>query len=230
MSSGLAAITLSMPSITSGTIFSSRRANNGLNAENPFVAAMNLDIAGGQITNAAKGVTNIAKEYKNSFANGLVSAEQSIKNLAKGDKILRGCGKVLNFTANNINPLICATGGVNVLVADDKMDEAARQGLALSTMFGCEAGAKRVIGLPYTEKVNGKKMTFKREGLYKKNPFLEKQATALKDYCETTKVFNKSLKFAPACLKGLGFALASIFGYKLGDKVGNMMLGERKSA
>lgn len=230
MSSGLAAITLSMPSITSGTIFSSRRANNGLNAENPFVAAMNLDIAGGQITNAAKGVTNIAKEYKNPLAEGVVSAEQSIRNLAKGDKILRGCGKVLKFTANNINPLICATGGVNVLVADDKMDEAARQGLALSTMFGCEAAAKRVIGLPYTEKVNGKKVAFKREGLYKKNPFLEKQATALKDYCETTKVFNKSIKFAPGCLKGLGFALASIFGYKLGDKVGNMMLGERKSA
>ena len=77
MSLGLT-ISAFMPSITSSGIFSSRRANNGANAmasNNPFVGLMNFDIAGGQILNAAKGVSNIARESKNSLATNIISAE-----------------------------------------------------------------------------------------------------------------------------------------------------------
>lgn len=231
MTSGLA-ISAFMPSITSSGIFSSRRANNGVDAlasNNPFVGAMNFDIAAGQVTNAAKGVANIAKESKNALASGIVSAEESIKALSKSDKVLNGIGKVVNFTADHINPLIVATGAVKVACADDKADAAVSEGLALGAMFGSEAIAKRVIGMPMMKKneVTGKKVPVAREGYYKKNPFLEKQASALKDYCETAKVCNKSIKFLPGALKGLAFVMASIGGYKLGHSVANLILDKQ---
>lgn len=262
MSAGLA-ISAFMPSITSGTVFSTRRANSGaeaMAASNPFVGVMNFDIATGQIANAAKGVANIARESKNSIANGIISAEESIKALSKGDKVLNGLGKVVNFTAENINPFIVATGAVKVACSDDKVDAGARETLALGTMFASEYAAKNVLGMPINKKfnnktmkvikgglydlstgkpeliakegkykiLNGKKLIIDRGALYKKSTFLEKQASAIKDYCATNKLFNKmSLKFVPGTLKGLGFVAASIGGYKLGAAAGDKLLGER---
>ena len=83
--SGLA-ISAFLPSITSGGIFSTRRAASAANANNPFVGAMNADIAGGQALNVAKGVSNIAKYSNNTLSADIISAEESIKNLAKTDK------------------------------------------------------------------------------------------------------------------------------------------------
>ena len=220
MAAGLAVIS----PITSSFIFSTRRANNGieaLNASNPIVGAMNLDIAGGQITNAAKGIAEVARTSKHSIASEILSAEESIKALSKTDKIVRGVGKVLDFTAKNINPLICATGALKVACTkEDKVDAAIVEGAAIGTMLGVtEPGAKRILGL-------GKH----KEGLYKKNPFLNKQAEALKDYCNTKKLFNKvSLKAAPAVFKGLGFVASSIAGYKLGNYVGEKVVELKNS-
>lgn len=227
MSSGFA-ISAFMPSVISSSIFSTRRANTGaeaISASNPFVGAMNMDIAGGQMLNVAKGVSTIAKESKSSFASGITSAEESIKALSKSGKVLNGIGKVLSFTADNINPIICATGAVKVLTAEDKTNAAIQEGLALGTMFACEAGAKKLFGLPKFEKVNGQKVAIKRDPLLRKNPFLEKQSEALKDFCETTKICNKSIKWIPGTLKGIGFACASIAGYKLGLALADKVVG-----
>lgn len=228
MSSGIA-IASFMPSIVSSGIFSSRRANSGADAlaqSNPFVAAMNMDIAGGQILNAAKGISAIAKESNSAVATGFNSAEESIKALTKGDKVLNGFGKVLNFTSNYINPLITATGAIKVLTADDKKDAAIREGLGLGTMFAAEAAAKRVIGMPIIKKVNGQRVAVAREGLYKHNPFAAQQVEALNDFCNTKKIFNKSLKFLPGLLKGLAFVSASIAGYKLGSTIADTIIEE----
>ena len=220
MTSGLAAIS----PITSSFIFSTRRANSGieaLNASNPIVGAMNLDIAGGQITNAAKGIAEVARDSKHYLASEILSAEESIKALSKSDKIVRGIGKVLDFTAKNINPLICATGALKVACTkEDKVDTAITEGAAIGTMLGVtEPGAKRILGL-------GKH----KDGLYKQNPFLNKQAEALKDYCNTKKLFDSvSLKGVPAILKGLGFVTASIAGYKLGHYIGSEIVEWKNS-
>lgn len=262
MSAGLA-ISAFMPSITSSGIFSTRRANSGLEAMNntPLVGAMNLDIASGQLFNAAKGASGIAKDYKNSIAQGIVSAEESIKKLAKEGKILKGCGKVLSFTGDNINPIICATGAIKVACAEDKSEALIQEGMALGTMFTFERGAKALLGMPKgmkfdkntmeiasdgiynvaegkreliakagQYKIDGKKLTVTREGLYKNNPFLDKQVSAFKDYCATKKVLGKSIKYAPSVLKGLGFALASIVGYKLGLATSKLFIDEEKQS
>ena len=243
MTSGLAI----MPLVFSNGTFCTRRTQSGadaLTAGNPYVGAMNMNIAGGQILKAAEGVTSIAKESKNTLASSITSAEESIKALSKGDKVLSGIGKVMSFTADHINPLICATGAVKVLTSDDKTDSAIREGLALSTMFASEAAAKKLIGMPKTSKfnpdtmkvendglyelLNGEKHLVAKDGKYKIIPFIDKQVSALNDYCETTKLCNKSLKFVPGMLKGLGFVCASIAGYKLGMAVADQIIGKKE--
>ena len=77
----------------------------------------------------------------------------------------------MSFTADHINPLICATGAVKVLTSDDKTDSAIREGLALSTMFASEAAAKKLIGMPKTSKFNPDNC------LMEKNILLQKMAS-----------------------------------------------------
>lgn len=230
MSKGLA-ISAFMPSITSCGIFSTRRMGNGADAvasNNPFVGIMNFDIAGGQILNAAKGAANIARETKNATASGIISAEKTIKNLSEGNKVLGGAGKVLNFTADNVNPVICLAGAVKIACSDDKTDTAIKEGMALGTMFAAEGAAKRILGMSKTKNKNGKYIAVEREGLYKKNAFLKKQAAALKDYCAVKTFCNKSLKFLPGTLKGLAFAAASIGGYKTGLAIADKIVPKKR--
>lgn len=163
--SGLAISTF-LPAITSGGIFSTRRASSAANANNPFVGAMNADIAGGQALNVAKGVSNIAKYSNNTLSADIMSAEESIKNLAKTDKVIGGISKVLNFTADNINPIICATGAVKVACSDNKKETAIEEGTALGVMFGSEALAKRIIGIPKNMTFDSKTMVEKADGIY----------------------------------------------------------------
>lgn len=163
------AITAFLPSITSGGIFSTRRMNSATEASNPFVSAMNADIAGGQALNVAKGVSNVAKYSNNALSANIMSAEESIKNLAKTDKVVGGVSKVLNFTADHINPIICATGVVKVACADDdkRAETAIEEGSALGTMFACERGAKAFLGIPKTTKFDPETMKEKADGIYK---------------------------------------------------------------
>ncbi len=251
-----------LPSITSSGVFSFRKVDSAANSTNPFVGAMNMDIAGGQVLNAAKGVSNVAKYSKGSISSGILSAEESIKNLAKTDKIVGGISKVLNFTANNINPIICATGVAKVACAKDekRTETAIEEGTALGVMFGSETLAKRIIGIPKNMKFDSKTMTEKedgiykivdgkeeliakkgeykltdkqlvvnREGWYKESTWLKKQTDAIKDYCETKKVLNRSIKFLPGTLKGIGFVCASIGGYNLGLSAADMILGKESA-
>ena len=231
MSAGLTVSAL-LPQMTSSGIFSTRRVNQGAECinNNPCVGLMNIDIAAGQGMNIAKGVSNIARNGTTTLSANIVKTEQRIKSCAKNDKVIRGIGKVVNFTADNINKLITAAGVVKVLCADDKESAAIQEALALGTMFASEAVAKRLIGMPKYEYKDGKKVAVERKGWYKSNPFLEKQASAFTDYCQTKKVFNRSLKYLPGCLKGLGFALASIGGYKLGLSAADLILQESKKA
>ena len=232
MTSGIA-ISAFMPSIISSSIFSSRRVNSGadaLAASNPLVGAMKMDIAGGQILNAAKGVSTIARESTSALASSITSAEESIKALSKGDKIINGFGKVLNFTADNINPIICATGAVKVLTADDKEEAFIKEGMGLGTMFLSEGLAKRVLDMPEFKNVDGKRVALKRTNSFKVSPFVERQAEAFKDFCETTTICNKSIKFLPGMLKGMGFVAASILGYQLGTAAAENIVANTKVA
>lgn len=222
---GIASIALFAPVVASNAIFSARRAKRGADAidENPLFALANFDIAAGQILKGGRAAKALAIAADPTLSGVNFGATEAIKEASKSSKFLKGAGKVLNFTADNINPIIVGTGALKVLGSDDKWDAAARESTALLCMFGAEATAKRVVGMPYTEKINGKSVSFKREGLYKKL-FSEKQMKAMQDYAAT----RKGLKMAVGGAKGLLFVGASIAGYKLGNKLADAVLGENK--
>lgn len=239
MTSQVASIALFAPVVASNAVFSVRRASRGVEAidENPVYAAMNMDIAAAQVTKgarAAKALSIISeggsKEAIEKATNVTKGAAENIKNASKTAKFLKGTQKVINFTADHINPVICVTSGVKVLNSEDKPQATAEETIRLGTMFGAEAIAKRVVGMPYTKKVNGKNITFKREGLgeqFYNDVFSAKQKEALEQFAKT-KTF---VKYLPSAAKGLLFVGASIGGYKLGDKiVNNIFVPEQQRA
>lgn len=238
MTSPVASIALFTPVVASNAIFSFRRASRGVDAidDNPMYAAMNMDIAAAQVTKgarAAKALSIVAedgsKEALELASNVTNSAAEKIKaasNVSKTAKVLNGAQKIINFTADHINPVICVTSGFKVLGSEDKVDEGARETIRLGSMFGAEALTKRVVGMPYTKKVNGKNVTFKREGLgekFYKEVFSIKQKEAIEQAVKTKAV----LKYLPSTAKGLLFVGASIGGYKLGDKIAENFLGPK---
>ena len=220
MTSGVQAIALIAPVVTTNTIFSMRRANRGLDniGEHPMYGAMNLDIAAGQILKGTRAALTSNPVLEHEIGTAL-------NGVANSSKFMKGVSKVLNFTADNINPIICVTGGLKVLGSDDKLDTAARETLSLSTMFAFEGAAKSILGMPAIKRVNGKTVKIAREALYKKSPFITKQIEAFEDYCAVKKLFNKiPLNGLPGILKGVGFVLASIYGYKLGAKIASKII------
>ena len=230
---GVAAITSFLPLTISGLIFSSRRLNKAIEADDPMVSIMNLDIATGQVFKASECAMNIAEESKknNIIPNLMTSAEENIKNASKGAKALQAAEKAIKFTADHINPIIMVTSGVKIATSDDKERTAMTEVPAVATMlFVGEPAYKKLTGIAKNKRVNGKLTAIEQEALYKKNPFLKKQAEALNDFCAT----KKFLKHAPKVLKGLGFVGASICSYELGKAAGTIaadkILGEKNSS
>lgn len=247
MTAGIQLIALSAPLVASNAVFSMRRASRGIDAmtDNPFYGAMNMDIAAGQTLKGARAAKAIAVATESGAEEVFSGAANAIKDASNGHKFLAKAGKVIDFTADHINPIICATSAVKVLGSDDKTEAATRETIALTSMFTAENAAKKLIGMPktvregynlqeksfmgikYNKKVGGRKVTKKVDGLYKNNVFLDNQVSAFKDYCATKKLFNKiSLKALPGLTKGLLFVGASIAGYKAGDILANTILGE----
>jgi len=220
MSAGITSIALFAPIVASNAIFSARRASKGADAigENPLYAMMNFDIAAAQTLKGARAIKGLAIANNANVELLENGAKEVIKGSSTTSKVLKGAGKIVNLTADYINPFICITSGFKVLKSEDKPNEAASEIIRLGTMFAFEKGAKAFVGMPYTEKVAGKTVTKSREGVYKKL-FSEKQLNAVSDFCKTKKV----LKYAPG-FKGLLFVGASIAGYELGDKIANAIL------
>ncbi len=225
--SSVASIALLTPIVASNAVFSVRRASRGVDtlAENPFYAAANMDIAAAQVVKGSRAATEIAAATGSELEAVSRSAAETIKTASKTNKLLSGVTKVVNFTADHINPVICGGSVIKVLGSDDKLNEGAGESIRLSAMFGSEALASRFAGMPITKKINGKRLTIKRDGYYKKL-FSQKQLAAINDFCAT----KNYMKYAPSIAKGLFFVTASISGYNLGDKIANAILGnETKS-
>jgi hypothetical protein len=251
MPAAVEAIALFAPTVVSNAVFSTRRATKGIDnmGDNPFYGAMNLDIAAGQTLKggrAVKALAELSKSDTNILTNG---ASEAIKDASNSNKILKGASKIINFTADHINPIICATSGIKVISSDDKTDTAIREGLALTTMFAGEATAKKVLGLPktvveggtktkkkflgitYTTTEGGQKVTKKQDGLYKEIKWLDNIATVTNNYCGKKKLFGKiPLQILPKAIPGALFAGTSIIAYKAGESLANAILGDNKTA
>ena len=81
------------------------------------------------------GVLKEVAKYDNIFAAGAKGALDAFNSMAKENKALNYAGKCLKFTADNVNPLICASGVLKVAMSDDKIHDGIVEAVA-SVMKG----------------------------------------------------------------------------------------------
>lgn len=170
--SGLSSVVAFLPKVTSNAIFSTRRCNASMEQindnNNIMMGVSNGIIAGGQVRNVVAGLSGVAHASENTVANSFVSAENAIKDIAKGNKIFAGADDVLKFASNHINKLICASGVVSILTAEDKEDETKKQLIVLPTMFLGEYVCKELTGQPVNKSLSDLNLIIENENLYQK--------------------------------------------------------------
>ena len=226
-------VALYSPVIASSVPFAMRRTKRGIDAmdDNPYFGTANIMIAGGQTLKGIRAAKDLTLP-QTSAAESIRAANITAKSATATNTLFKTVGKMFDYTSKHINPLICCASGIKVLGADDKEDAVLREECGLLGMFGMEAGGKAILGMPKNViDKEGNVKTVPREGLYHKNPFVEKQVKALEDYCKTKKLCNKiSLKSLPGVAKGLSFVfLFSVPGYKLGQKGAELILGKENT-
>ncbi|MCQ2739187.1 MAG: hypothetical protein MJ237_03040 [bacterium] len=223
------AIALLTPVIASNAVFAPRRFEKGVDAIDNGDACygiMNLDLAAGQTVKGIKATELELAKSVPSAADSIEKLSNSVHSAAGKSKLFGGLCKVVDFTLNNINPIIYLTSFIKFLFSDDKRTTAAEEICGILTMRGFEEFINYYLGISKMKKdpVTKKYVSVAREAGYHKNPFAEKQINAIKDFCETKQLFGKiSLKSAPGIAKGLLFAAGSIAGYKLGSWGGHKL-------
>ena len=232
----ISTIALSTPLIASNAIFSSRRADRGVDAmeENPLYGAANINLAAAQVLKGGRAAKSIGLALNSEpgvlsdGAKHFFPKKQlpSFVDTIRKNSVFKTTGNVLNFTANNINPVIVGTSAIKIATSDDKVDTWAREATSLLTMFGAEEVTKNLVGMPTLINKKGKnEVQFRKAGATKfiKQVLSNEQYNAIQRCIEK----NKAAKIAFASGKGLLFAGASIAGYKAGNKISDTILGEK---
>ena len=154
------------------------------------------------------GVVQEISKYDNIFAVSARSALKAYENLAKDSKVLGYAGKALKFAADNVNPLICASGAVKVAMAEDKVHAGITETMALAGMFLGEGIMKQTFNGIFNEQ-NVKNTAQKAAD----NNILKPLAEAF----QNSKFAGRTAGF----LKGVLFVCGSIISYAMAEKAGN---------
>lgn len=152
------------------------------------------------------GVVQEVAKYDGAIANTARSACSVFSDLAKQSKAFEYAGKFTQFAVNNVNPLICVSGGIKTLMSDDKVKTGTIEAAALAAMFAGEGLTKRY----YDKAINSQtcKNLIQKAS---KAPVLK----SLFEYLSKNKLEGK----AGMIIKGLTFVTASITSYNAGEKV-----------
>ena len=153
------------------------------------------------------GVVQEIAKYDGAFAKTARCACSVFSDLAKQNKAFDYAGKFTQFAVNNVNPLICVSGGIKTMMSDDKVGTGITEAAALSAMFLGEGFTKR----HYEELINSKTC----QNLLQK----AQNSKILKPFFEYLKI-NKMNNKAALVLKGLTFVIASMTSYTIGENIG----------
>lgn len=153
------------------------------------------------------GVFKEVAKYDNIFAAGAKGALDAFNTMAKENKALNYAGKCLKFTADNVNPLICASGVLKVAMSDDKVHDGVVEATALAGMFAGEALMKDNFN------------NFFNETSFKNIAQKAIDKNILTDFAELVQKSKYTGKVA-SVLKGVAFVMGSIGSYALAQKVG----------
>ena len=155
----------------------------------------------------AAGLVQEVSKYDGLVANSARSALSVFSNLAKENKAFEYATKAVKFAADNVNPLICASGVVKTAMSDDKIGTGVTEATALTAMFAGEGMIKKY----YDKAVNSSSV---KNGI--KNLSKNKIMKPVFEYLEKHQLKGK----AGAIIKGLLFVGGSMTSYAIGQKFG----------
>ncbi len=164
----------------------------------------------------AVGVLGEIAKYDNAAALTAKNMLSVFSDLSKENKVMNYAGKFAKFASNNVNPLIALSGGVKVLMSDDKQSAAITETAALSAMFGGEALVKK----HYDKILNSKNMQQLLTSASKQK--------YLKPVFEFLKKKNWG-GATGAIIKGLIFLAASMSAYEVGHIAGDKIVQKVKT-
>ncbi len=159
------------------------------------------------------GVIQEISKYDNIFSASARSALKALESFAADNKLAGYAGKALQFTADNVNPLICASGVLKVAMSDDKVHDGITETAALSGMFLGEGLMKLHFNDVFSESA------FKRAATKVQNK------SALKWIAETV-LNSKHTGKAASILKGILFVCGSMGSYAAAREVGEFYAGD----
>lgn len=185
-----------MSNVISSAIFCARNVDKAENQDKVGRWA----VAVGQ----GKKVFDYVRTLDNDLGKEANSAYNAITMVSKDSKALQGIGKAIDFASKKVNPLICVSSGIDVLMAKDKESALIQNAGALGGMFAVEALMKKhlddVVKIKGIDTIAQKVMKF------------------------STK--NKYTKVLPAMIHGVTFVVGSCTGYSVGQKFGQMLLSK----
>ncbi len=178
----------------------------------------NLDNA---IINASKTATKVDDVILNSAK----KVTTSLGNAAKADKLVGGVGKAANWASKNIRPLIIASAGIDIALADDKKAATVENACALSAMFSAEKLVSSGVIQKKVKEVASSKVV-QESGFVKK--VLPKIKGKVGQLAKNSKFLSKVLKHAPgvvgAVLSSAGMVIASCKAYDAGLAVADKII------
>lgn len=194
-----------MSNVVSSTIFAVRNVDKFENGD-----IGRLPVASAQFIN----VFNNISKYNATIAKGTEGALKIFNSLAEHSKFVDYTGKAVTWATKNVNPMICASGGLKVLMAEDKPKAAVVETTSLATMFAGEKLMKTAIldvimdSKPVNSAVNGLK-----------------NAKITKPLMNMISKYNAGGKLG-AIARGVMFVGASIASYSVGQKIGEDLYQE----
>lgn len=232
---GIASIALFAPVIASNAIFSARRASRGVEYidENPLFAAANFDLAAGQVTKGGRAAKAILLATEPASAIASKGAKNMIQTTSQVGKFFTGIGevlaKVINFTADHINPVIIGGSLLKIVGSEKKAETFGTEAPGVTCMFVTETAAKSFFGLPdFGKNSKGEMVAKPNEAKCKvvmDKIFTKEQNKAIEDFITT----RKNMKYVVGGAKGLLFVGASIGGYQLGEKIAKTIIENSKN-
>lgn len=161
------------------------------------------------------GVVQEIAKYDGAFAKTARCACSVFSDLAKQNKAFDYAGKFTQFAVNNVNPLICVSGVIKTMTAEDKVKTGIVETAALSAMFLGEGFTKK----HYEEIIKSKTCQNLLEKAQKSKIF--------KPFFEYLKI-NRWNNKAALVLKGLTFVIASMTSYTIGENLGKNIADDVK--
>ena len=128
----------------SSALFAGKQVGNVETQEN---GAVRVPLLAGQTVSAGKNARIVCAGCGNGLAKGVFSMVDSFEKTCKdGAGFLAGTARVVNFISDNINPIICATSAVQVMMAENQEETFAEKSAGLACMFPAEYLVKEAVG------------------------------------------------------------------------------------